>query len=161
MSRLKEILTLMLLVLSTLVIGIIVLPFAIILAPFGWLQDRQFNREYQQYLKTIEGKNFFCYNNRKKGFDYIQTQILPRLPKEVEPLFLNGKSIESNYESRFISKAFYSFQHYSRFPQLLKIRNGKAVDCSLNAELFNCLNHGKDQELIFNKIEVFFELDNK
>ncbi len=161
MSKLKEILILIPIVLLTLMISIIVLPFALILAVPGWLENRRFDREYRQYLRTIDGKNFFCYNNRKKGFDYIQTQILPGLPREVEPLFLNGKSIESNYESRFMSKAFYSFQHYSRFPQLLKIRSGKAVDCSLNTELFSCLNHGKDKELIFHKMEDFFELGNK
>ena len=141
------------------ILTIIFLPITILLAPFEWLRSLQFKKEYEEYLRQIDGKNFFCYNNRRKGYQFIKEEILPFLPEEVEPIFLNGKKIETDtYRTKFLSNAFYSFKNYTRFPQLLKVRNGEAIDCSINSELFLCLNQGKDNELIFNKINDFFEL---
>jgi hypothetical protein len=143
-------------------IGIVFLPLLLLYLPVAWIKNKRFEKEFTAYLKEINGKNFFCYNNRRKGFDYIKNEILPFLPSGVEPIFLNGKQIESDiYDTRYISKVFYSFKNYNRFPQILKIRNGKMIDCSVNREMFACINQGKDKEVLFNKIECFFEINNK
>lgn len=137
----------------------IAIPLFIIISPFLWIKEKKFNQEYLEYLKTIEGTNFFCYNNRKKGREYIEKQIIPNLPEEVEVIFLNGRKIESDpYEQKYLSRAFSGFKNYTRFPQLLKIRNGEAIDCSLNSELFNCINQGADENRIYTKMIDFFEL---
>ena len=138
---------------------ILAIPFCIIILPISWIREKIYKKKYKEYLLTIEGKNFFCYNNRKKERKYIEEQIIPNLPEEVEIIFLNGKTIESDkYDSGHLSRAFYNFKNYTRFPQLLKIRNGEPVDISLNKEMFDCLNQGKSESNIFNKINSFFEL---
>ncbi|KXX66631.1 hypothetical protein [Flammeovirga sp. SJP92] len=145
------------LIIFAIVMGIILLPFTLVATPFLWLQNKTSKKDYEDYLKEIDGKNFFCYNNREKGKDFITNEVLPFLPDNIEILFLNGRKVESGvYNRLFISEAFYQFKNYNRFPQLLKIRNGKAIDISLNHELFECINQKKDKQLIFNKIDIFF-----
>ena len=162
MKTIKNILSAILIGILFLCLIIIVIPFFIIVSPFLWVKDKRFKKEYNEYLQTIEGKNFFCYNNRKNGREYIEEQIIPNLPSEVEVVYLNGRKIESQmYEPKYLSKAFYGFKNYTKFPQLLKIRRGKAIDCSLNSELFNCLNQGKNANEIFLKMNDFFQLKNK
>lgn len=60
-------------------IGIILLPVALILIPIIWFKDQKFDKEFNDYLKSIDGKIFFCFNNRRKGFDYIKTEIIPKI----------------------------------------------------------------------------------
>ena len=139
----------------------IAIPFFIIASPLILISEIRFKKKYRAYLETLNGKNFFCYNNRKKGFEYLQNQIIPNLPNDVDVLYLNGRKIESNkYDTKYLSRAFYSFKNYSKFPQLLKVRNGEMDDCSLNNELFNCLNQGKDESHIIDKVNKFFEIKN-
>ncbi|MEM6801317.1 MAG: hypothetical protein AAF696_07920 [Bacteroidota bacterium] len=114
--------------------------------------------KYDDFLKRYEGKNFFCYNNRRKSLSFIREEILPQLGEDVHVLYLEGKEIRSeDIDHFFIYRSFYSFRHYSRFPHLLKIRNGKAEDLSVNQELFQCLDQGKDLSVIFNKMHTFFK----
>lgn len=47
-----------------------------------------------KFLNENEGKNFFCYNNRKKSKDYIEKSILLSLNKDVEIVYLKGRNIE-------------------------------------------------------------------
>lgn len=158
MNRIKNILIAIPIIILAICVFIIVIPFILIASPFNWFADRKFNKEYSEYLNRIDGANFFCYNNRKKGRKYIEEQIIPNLPNEVEVIFLNGRKIESNkYESKYLSKAFYKFKNYSRFPHLMKIRDGKAIDCSLNSELFNSINQGADENRIYSKMNQFFK----
>ncbi|WP_218598873.1 hypothetical protein [Polaribacter sp. NJDZ03] len=77
-----------------------------------------------KFLNENEGKNFFCYNNRKKSKDYIEKSILLSLNKDVEIVYLKGRNIESKYNKEFISEALYGLKQYSKFPHLMKIRNG-------------------------------------
>ena len=141
---------------------VIALPFFIIASPFLWIREKKFKKEYLEYLETIDGCNFFCYNNRKKGRQYIEEEVIPNLPDEVEVLFLNGRKIESDkYETKFLSRAFYGFKNHTRFPQLLKIRNGETIDSSINAELFHCINQDGDEKELYSKIADFFELKIK
>ena len=78
----------------------------------------------------------------------------------MEIIFLNGRKIESkDYEEKFIQRTFHELKNFTKFPQLVKIRNGKAIDISLNNEMFNSLNQGKDKSKIFEKVKVFFELE--
>ena len=144
------------LALSMLVIAI---PIFIIVGPVLILQEQKFIKDYKEYLRSIDGSNFLCYNNRKKGRTYIEEQIIPNLPSKVEILFLDGQNIVSGkYEKKYMSRAFYNFSNYTRFPQLLKIRDGKAIDCSLNGELFRCINQGADKSVIDRKINDFFQI---
>ncbi|MDW3652622.1 MAG: hypothetical protein R8P61_36430 [Bacteroidia bacterium] len=157
MNELKDLfLVFLFFLLFLLAVPLFILLF-LILSPLFWYQERIFKKKYQAYLRELEGKNFFCYNNRKKGRNYIEEEILPYLPIGIEVLFLNGRDLESEpYTKEFMSRVFHEFKYYSRFPQLLKIRDGKAYDASLNQELFLCLNQAKSRALWEEKMLEFF-----
>lgn len=124
------------------------------------LNERKHRRAYNDFLVALEGKNFFCYNNKEKSLEYVQTDIIPLLPKTVEPIFLNGRHIVSDkYEPFLLSSMFYRFKNYKGFPQLVKIRSGAAIDMSLNNELFSCMNEGKSKSILIDKMKDFFELN--
>ena len=127
------------------------LPFMMIVQPFISIRNKIRERQFNEYLKQLEGKNFFCFNNNSKSLDFIEDNILPNLPENVEVIFLNGRTPESAYERKFISHALYGLRNYHGFPHLLKIRNGVAMDESVNNELFNTIQQN-------NSINDFLEL---
>ncbi len=133
--------------------------YLIIIYPFDYYKRKKSTKEYNAYLATIEGANFFCYNNRKKGFNYIQEEILPQLSPDIKILFVNSRRIEiDGYDFRHLSTALHSFKNYSNFPHLLKIRQGKTVDASISPQFFNCLNNGARKEVLIEKINAFFNV---
>ncbi|MCB9235061.1 MAG: hypothetical protein H6581_25630 [Bacteroidia bacterium] len=140
----------------------VIVPLFILVSPFTFLRDKIFARKYRKYLSTaLEGKNFFCYNNRRKSLEFITWEILPLLPPGVEPLYLEGYYLKTDYyEEKYLSKVLYQLEHYQRFPHLIKIRNGQVIDCQINNEVFNCLNQGKPKETVIRKMEEFFELQS-
>lgn len=157
MKRVIEILKLLSLVLLAGIFVLVSLPFMIIAQPFIWIGNWVRERQFRKYLKQLEGKNFFCYNNKSKSIEYIQQYVLPSLPYSVEVIFLNGKTPESDYEQKFISNALFKFKNYHGFPHLLKIRNGVTLDESVNNELFNTMVQNKSVDELILKINGFFE----
>lgn len=141
---------------------LISLPFMLIIQPFIWLINKYRERKFKAYLPQLEGKNFFCYNNKSKSLEFIEKDILPNLPDSIEVIFLNGRIPESAYERKYISHALYGLKNYHGFPHLLKIRSGKTYDESLNNQLFNTIEQSKSIDNLFEQMSIFFELnDNK
>ncbi|MEM7087673.1 MAG: hypothetical protein AAF489_15945 [Bacteroidota bacterium] len=138
---------------------ILAIPFMIISLPIGHFQRKKFEKKYVEFLNENNGKNFFCYNNRKNSKQYIEEDIVPNLNDEIAIVYLNGKKIESEYNSEFISEALYGLKHYNKFPHLMKIRNGKLIDISINNPFYAVLNMNKSKTELLNKINVFFELN--
>jgi len=131
----------------------------IVFIPIGHFQRKSFEKKYAEFLKEIDGKNFFCYNNRKNSKQYLEEEILPKLNDGIEIVYLNGKRIESEYNSEFISEALYGLKHYNKFPHLMKIRNGQLIDKSINNPFYGVLNMNKSKTELLNKINQFFELN--
>lgn len=127
--------------------------------PFLHFQRKRFEKKYSEFLTENSGKNFFCYNNRKNSKKYIEDEIIPNLTDGIEIVYLNGKKVESEYNAEFISGALYRLKSYSRFPHLMKIRNGKLIDKSINNPFYNVLNLKKDKTELLTKINLFFELN--
>lgn len=156
MNKLKAICIHVPLVFIGIGLSILAIPLAIIVSIVGLIARRKLNAEFNTYLKELEGRNFFCYNNRQNSYAYITKEIIPNLPDGVEPLFLNGKQIEcKDLNPKFMSKAFNDFKNYRNFPHMMKIRNGRVYDESLNHELYLSLNQNQDQSQIFDKMKVF------
>ncbi len=130
----------------------------IVLFPIGHFQRKNFEKKYAEFLNENNGKNFFCYNNRKNSKQYIEENIIPNLNDGIEIVYLNGKKIESEYNSEFISEALYGLKHYNKFPHLMKIRNGKLIDKSINNPFYNILNQNKPKKELLSQIGAFFEL---
>ena len=131
----------------------------IIFIPIGHFQRKKFEKKYAEFLNENNGKNFFCYNNRKNSKQYIKEDIVPNLNNGIEIIYLNGKKIESEYNAEFISEALYGLKHYNKFPHLMKIRNGKLIDKSINNPFYGVLNMNKSKTELLNKINLFFELN--
>tara|TARA_B110000046_G_C12754494_1_gene298188 strand:- start:3 stop:500 length:498 start_codon:yes stop_codon:yes gene_type:complete len=140
-------------------IFILFLPIMIVLYPIHFFQRKRFEKKYSEFLTSNNGKNFFCYNNRKNSKEYIEEQIIPNLTDGIEIVYLNGKKVESEYNVEFISEALYKFKNYSGFPHLMKIQNGKLIDKSINNPFYNVLNLKKDKTELLTKINRFFELN--
>lgn len=130
----------------------------LVLYPIQFVQRKQFEKNYSEFLTENNGKNFFCYNNRKNSKEYIEEQIIPNLNEGIEIVYLKGKKVESEYNVEFISAALYKLNNYGRFPHLMKIRNGKLVDKSINNPFYNVLNLNKPKDGLLTKINRFFEL---
>jgi len=112
----------------------------IVFIPIGHFNRKKFEKKYAEFLAGNNGGNFFCYNNRKNSKSYIEESIIPNLDNGIEIVYLNGKKIESKYSTEFISEALYKLKSYNRFPNLMKIRNGKLIDKSINNPFYNILN---------------------
>lgn len=141
------------------ILVILVIPLFVISAPFRYLERKRFEEKYAKFLIEMNGKNFFCYNNRKNSKEFIEQNIIPNLTDGIEIVYLNGKKIESEYPAEFISQALYKLTNYSRFPHVMKIRNGKLIDKSVNNPFYNVLNLNKPKTELLNQINRFFELN--
>lgn len=130
----------------------------IVLFPIGHFQRKKFEKKYAEFLNENNGKNFFCYNNRKNSKEYIEEDIIPNLTDGIEIVYLNGKKVESAYNAEFISEALYKLKNYNRFPHLMKIRNGKLIDKSINNTFYNLINQNKPKKVLLNEINIFFKL---
>ena len=138
-------------------IFILFLPILVVIYPIHFFQRKRFEKKYTEFLNENNGMNFFCYNNRKNSKNYIEKSIIPNLNEQIEIVYLNGKKVESEQNAEFISEALYKLKNYSRFPHLMKIRNGKLIDKSINNPFYNVLNLKKDKTELLTKINLFFE----
>lgn len=142
---------------------VIFLPIMIIVAPFAYYANLTRERELNKYLSRLGDKNFFCYNNRPDAKEFIEKELIPKLDKGIELIYLDGHQPKSSYVQDHISLALYKLKNYSRFPHLLKIRNGQMIDESVNNELFNTMKQNKPLDKLLSDIDAFFDLraDNK
>lgn len=161
MKKLKDILLIILLIIIGIPLFILAIPFIIVIIPIGHFQRKKFEKKYAEFLIKNNGKNFFCYNNRKNSKKYVEDEILPNLTNEIQIVYLNGKKIESEYNPEFISEALYKLKNYNRFPHLMKIRNGKLIDKSINNPFYNILNQNKPKKELLGQIDTFFELTTR
>ena len=132
---------------------ILFIPIAIL----GYFDNIAFNKKYKQYLLTIDGTNFFCYNNRTNSKDFIEKNILPTLLPDIKVIYLDGRTPKSEFEQSYISKALYSIKDKKGFPYLLKISGGQLIDKSINNDFYNTMNQNKDIGQLNKKILSFYE----
>lgn len=155
----NNILVFILFVIIGIPVFIVVLPIMMVVYPIDFFKRKRFEKKYTKFLNKNNGMNFFCYNNRKNSKNYIEKSIIPNLTNEIEIVYLNGNKIESDYNTEFISEALYKLKNYYRFPHLMKIRNGKLIDKSINNPFYNVLNMYKPKNELLNRINLFFELN--
>ena len=129
-----------------------------LILPLIIIDRRRSEKKYSEFLHRNNGKNFFCYNNRKDSKKFIESNILPILPINTNIIYLNGKNIESEYPKEFISKALYQLKSYQKFPHLLKIRNGKLEDKSINNLFYSILNQNIPQGKLSVIITNYFDM---
>ncbi len=157
MDRIKHLLLYLPVFVIGMILSIVLLPVMIILWPLVFYRDKKTTKKYKAYLKKVEGCNFFCYNNRQSSQEFIEQELLPKLPEDIDIVYLNGRRPESKYDNQFISSMLYRFKNYSKYPHLMKVRNGEVIDHSINNEVYNTFNQDKDVNILIEKINDFFE----
>jgi hypothetical protein len=159
-GKFKENIGLLSVIFIGLIVFLITLPFIILSLPFTYYNRKKFEKQYSDFLELNNDVNFFCYNNRKNSKEFIENEIIPNLKNNIEIVYLNGKKIETkNYPKDFISNALYNLKNYSKFPHLMKIRDGKLIDKSINTLFYSIKNQNKSKEKLLAEVNDFFELN--
>ena len=137
---------------------LILSPLIIILFIFNYFASLKSDKKYADFLLTINGMKFFCYNNKKNSKDFIEKNILPALTSDIKVIFLDGKVPISDYDPKFISRILYKIKDRKGFPYLIKVSNGQLIDKSINNDYYNTMNQNKDVEQLSKKIMSFYQL---
>jgi len=145
-ERLEEIPIIIFLLIIGIPLSILFIPLIIVFFVFEFFQKKRFKIRYQNYLLSIEGKKFFCYNTRKNNHHYIEKNIISNLSDDIEYVFLEGKNLKSEYIKEYMSHMLAAVSDRKGFPYLIKISNGKAIDKSMNNEFYNFKNQNKNPE---------------
>ena len=133
MKKFTDIIIIPFLILIGLALAILLSPLLIIFWPISYIHTKIADRKLEKYLLQLGDKNFFCYNNRKDAKDFIEKELLPKLDKNIELIYLDGREPKSKYEKEQISWTLYKLKKYTRFPHLLKVRGGQIIDESINS----------------------------
>lgn len=67
------------------------IPVMLLFLPIDYFNKKRFEKKYTEFLSNNNGKNFFCYNNRKNSKQYIKETIVVNLLDSIEIVYLNGK----------------------------------------------------------------------
>lgn len=145
-EKINGILIIILLFLVGIPLFILFLPLIIIHSVNHHFKRKHFLKVYNNYLTSIEGTQFFCYNNRKNNHHYIEKNIISKLNEEIEYVFLEGKNLKTKYIKEYISHMLFNVSDRKGFPYLIKISNGKAIDKSINSQFHNFKNQNKNPE---------------
>ena len=137
---------------------VVSLPIMIIVTPFIYYLNWTREKKLKKYLSGLGDKNFFCYNNRTAAKEFIEKELIPKLDKDIELIYPDGREPKSKYVRDHISLALYKLKNYSRFPHLLKIRAGQMIDESVNNEFFNTMTQNKPLDKLLSDINKFFDL---
>ena len=156
-ETLKEIPTILFLLIIGILLPVLFLPIILVYLVFDFFQSKRFKKRYNNYLLSIEGKKFFCYTNRKNNHHYIEKNIIPNLSGDIEPVFLEGKILRSKYIQEYISHMAASVSDRKGYPYLIKISNGKAIDKSMNNEFYNFKSQNKNPEDLLTLINSSFD----
>ena len=120
------------------VIFFIMLPFFYIYDIPSRKRNKQFLLEYKLYLKEIDGSVFFFYTNRKKTFAHIQEMVIPNLDKGINIIYLEGRSLQTNHNLKFISHAI-RLKSVKGLPFIMKVINSEMKYVSLHDELYSAI----------------------
>lgn len=140
---------------------LILLPILLPLIVLSYFQERIDRLRFAGYLKANEGAKFFAYTNKQSSQKYVETEILPFLPKDVQVLFLSGKGrINLGDEHKFTLRIIWSMKAAKGgFPYVSKVANGELVTESANNRLHSAIRRGVGSEKILKQIEKFFSRD--
>ena len=131
------------------IVGLFVSLLSILFFPLFYLlntKSRRWKKEYYEYLKIIEGTEFFCYTNKRTTKAFVENKILSRLDNNIHVIFLEAHKLHTEYNTDFMKYAIWGKQ----LPCLMKIENGDMVYSSIRKELNDAIrNSNKYRQLTF------------
>ncbi len=141
----------------------VVLGLAVVLSPVllvwairDYFDSKEAKKKFEEDLLRLEGTCYFCYNNRKNSVAFTKEVIIPYLDSAVKLVFVEGKTIYEMPDKHFISRILYGVKDRKGFPYLLKISNGKVIDCSVHEQFYSILNNKKPLDPLLRRIDLFY-----
>ncbi|WP_421941512.1 hypothetical protein [Pedobacter sp.] len=139
-------------------VGIVLSPILVISSIDNHFTKKRLNQNFYENLLKLEGDKIFCYNNRKNSQEFIEKYIIPTLSSDVHIIFLNGRTPVNDYYSQIFSSSLLNqIKNQVGFPYLMKISGGQILEKSINNELYNILNQGKEIKPLHDIISNFYE----
>ena len=160
MKFLKYVLPFILAISVAIPVFVLFMPLLIIVGPFIYFKRERFENQYADFLINNNGADFFCYNTLENSKKNIEQNSIANLEERIEIVYLNGQKVASNHSVEFISQALYRLKNYNQFPHLMKIRDGKRIDKSINNPFYNVQNLNKPKTELVDQINQFFEVAN-
>lgn len=124
------------------------------------LKDRRQLIWFREQLSRMEGGLFFAYNTKHDIRRFVESEIIPRLPSQVEVLFLNGKVLESHPLYGLHSRILFSVPTRQGFPYLIRIHKQTVCGTSIRTSVFNTLKQEKSVEALMQRIGAFYSCEN-
>ncbi len=122
-----------------------------------YFSNKKKDKAFKAWLQANHGKNFFCYNERRKARPYIEEIILPALNKNIEIVYLENRQVQSQSNPNLVSDALYQLKNYKKFPHLMKIRHGELIDESILNTFYNAKNGTCSKEILLEEIHSFYQ----
>ncbi len=133
--------------------------FSPILLPFilcNQCKSIRFKIKYKEYLKSIDGTNFFCYTNQTNNQEFIEDKIIPALAPDVKIILLEDTADKFEFERKFIAKALTIIKDRKGFPYLLKVSNGQLMNRSINHDFYTLMTQNTGYPELKENINSFF-----
>jgi hypothetical protein len=106
-------------------------------------------------------RNFFFYEREEELEKFLEAQIFPYLPDEIEVITPDDNDLFFDYPQTVVTTLLHKQIDDDAFPHLIKLREGKQFELSIYDETFECINRGKPVEPLLWKIYEFFEVTGK
>lgn len=113
----------------------------------------EYEKEFLEKLKKHNDVELFVYTSRKKSKQLIEDSIIPNLDKNINVIFLNGRSVHSeSLDNKFVSIVLYRIKNKG-FPNIIRISEGRILDTSLKDSFYKMLNQGKSPQFFMKSLE--------
>ena len=144
-------------------IAIILSPIIIPLAIYAYFQEKLEKQRFERFLKTSEGRKFFCYTARQTSVDYVRAEIIPFLPSDTTIIYLgDSKKIFSMGEDvPFLDRLIATMRMTKGgYPYVSKVCDSKLQTISINNQLYSAIRRSVDATTINQKLIRFLECDS-
>lgn len=109
--------------------------------PFRRYRERKFDAAYDEYIRTNEGSRYFVYTYKRQTHEFIETEIIPHLGKDVKVVLLGG-GYSSPDGAEFINRIVRMERAKGGYPWLIEISDGKPQAFSLNSAVYKAMKDG-------------------
>lgn len=147
-----------LVIIFVIILMVILLPIILPISIFLYIKDKIVNRRFLAYLKSVEGKKYFCYTNRSTSYAYVRDEILPFLPADTEVIYITDKSFNLGNDTPFLLNLVLTMKKTKGgFPYASVVSQGALVSKSINNELYSAIKRNIGADTINHKICGFYE----
>ena len=148
-----------LIIFGLVLLWIVLSPIWIPFFAFVYIDQKIDDYRFRKYLAATGDKNFFCYTNKQSSQQFVENNVIPFLPADVEVLFVSSKRLidlrkKNGFPDRIIGKMR---ELKKGFPCVAKISGGRLITESVNHEIYEAIQRKKDPGPIVEKISRFFD----